>query len=41
MSLLEVRDLTVVFSGQGRREVRAVDGVSFDVEPGRDGRPGR
>ena len=36
---LEVRDLEVRFSsrrlfGSSRGEVRAVDGVSFDVEPG-------
>ncbi|WP_109472168.1 ABC transporter ATP-binding protein [Ornithinimicrobium cavernae] len=31
--LLAVRDLTVTF-GRGRREFRAVDGVSFDVAPG-------
>ncbi|KWX01310.1 ABC transporter ATP-binding protein [Carbonactinospora thermoautotrophica] len=34
MALLEVRDLEVVFTGRGRRDVRAVDGVSFSVEPG-------
>jgi len=34
MALLEVRDLHVTFRGRGRRSVRAVDGVSFDVRPG-------
>jgi peptide/nickel transport system ATP-binding protein len=34
MALLEVRDLHVTFRRRGRREVRAVDGVSFDVDPG-------
>ena len=34
MSLLEVKDLQVVFTRRGRREVRAVDGVSFDVGAG-------
>ena len=33
-SLLSVRDLEVVFSRRGRRPVRAVDGVSFDVRAG-------
>ena len=32
--LLEVRDLSVVFRSRGRREVRAVDGVSLDVAAG-------
>ena len=32
--LLEVRDLTVTFASRGRRPVRAVDGVSFDVAAG-------
>jgi peptide/nickel transport system ATP-binding protein len=35
LALLEVRDLTVVFQRRGRRPFTAVDGVSFDVEPGR------
>ncbi|WP_116113148.1 ABC transporter ATP-binding protein [Amycolatopsis ruanii] len=35
MSLLQVRDLSVVFSRKGTRPFTAVDGVSFDVEPGR------
>ncbi|WP_028927360.1 ABC transporter ATP-binding protein [Pseudonocardia acaciae] len=36
MALLEVRELGVAFSGhrRGARETVAVDGVSFDVEPG-------
>ncbi|HUQ60084.1 ATP-binding cassette domain-containing protein, partial [Lentzea sp.] len=34
MALLEVRDLTVVFHRKGEEPFRAVDGVSFDVEPG-------
>jgi len=34
MSLLEVQDLRVVFRRRGRRDVRAVDGVSFDVGAG-------
>ncbi|HVE63343.1 MAG TPA: ABC transporter ATP-binding protein [Mycobacteriales bacterium] len=34
MTLLSVRDLEVVFSRRGRRPVRAVDGVSFDVRAG-------
>ena len=32
--LLDVRDLEVVFTRKGRRDVRAVDGVSFTVERG-------
>ncbi len=32
--LLEVRDLRVTFKSRGRREVKAVDGVSFDVPAG-------
>ncbi len=32
--LLEVRDLTVTFTRRGRRDVRAVEGVSFDVGAG-------
>jgi peptide/nickel transport system ATP-binding protein len=32
--LLEVRDLSVRFTRRGRRDVRAVDGVSFSVSPG-------
>jgi peptide/nickel transport system ATP-binding protein len=35
MSLLDVQDLTVVFTGKGRPEVRAVDGVSFSVDAGK------
>ncbi|KAA2262211.1 ABC transporter ATP-binding protein [Solihabitans fulvus] len=34
MALLEVRDLTVVFQRRGEQPFTAVDGVSFDVEPG-------
>jgi len=34
MPLLSVSDLRVTFSRRGRRAVHAVDGVSFDVEPG-------
>jgi len=34
MALLDVQDLEVVFTRKGRRDVRAVDGVSFSVEPG-------
>ncbi|QWF81313.1 ABC transporter ATP-binding protein [Amycolatopsis sp. CA-230715] len=34
MALLEVRDLKVVFQRRGERPFTAVDGVSFDVEPG-------
>ncbi|HEY8371128.1 MAG TPA: ABC transporter ATP-binding protein [Pseudonocardiaceae bacterium] len=34
MALLEVRDLTVVFRRKGEPPFTAVDGVSFDVEPG-------
>ncbi|MDQ6648674.1 MAG: ABC transporter ATP-binding protein [Actinomycetota bacterium] len=32
--LLSVRDLSVTFTRRGRRDVHAVDGVSFDVEAG-------
>jgi peptide/nickel transport system ATP-binding protein len=32
--LLEVSDLSVVFRRRGQRDVRAVDGVSFTVDPG-------
>jgi peptide/nickel transport system ATP-binding protein len=34
VALLEVRDLTVNFVRRGERSFTAVDGVSFDVEPG-------
>ncbi|MFF0143665.1 peptide/nickel transport system ATP-binding protein [Amycolatopsis sulphurea] len=34
MALLEVRDLEVVFQRRGEQPFTAVDGVSFDVEPG-------
>jgi peptide/nickel transport system ATP-binding protein len=34
MPLLDVRDLSVVFQRKGTRPVKAVDGVSFTVEPG-------
>jgi peptide/nickel transport system ATP-binding protein len=34
MALLEVRDLKVVFGRKGARPFTAVDGVSFDVDPG-------
>ena len=34
MTLLEVKDLSVVFGRRGRRDVRAVDGVSFAVDAG-------
>src|SRR6184192_2813547 len=34
MALLEVRDLTVQFVRRGEQSFTAVDGVSFDVEPG-------
>ncbi|CAM4151038.1 ABC transporter ATP-binding protein [Kibdelosporangium persicum] len=34
MALLEVRDLKVEFRRRGEEPVRAVDGVSFDVQPG-------
>jgi peptide/nickel transport system ATP-binding protein len=34
MALLEVRDLSVVFHRKGEEPTTAVDGVSFDVEPG-------
>ena len=33
-TLLDVRDLEVVFTRKGRRDVRAVDGVSFAVDNG-------
>jgi peptide/nickel transport system ATP-binding protein len=32
--LLSVRDLEVTFRAKRRRDVRAVDGISFDIEPG-------
>jgi peptide/nickel transport system ATP-binding protein len=32
--LLKVRDLTVTFASRGRRDVRAVDGVSLDIAAG-------
>ncbi|MEV0698390.1 ABC transporter ATP-binding protein [Saccharopolyspora sp. NPDC050389] len=35
MALLEVRDLSVVFARKGEPPMTAVDGISFDVEPGR------
>ncbi|MEB3369575.1 ABC transporter ATP-binding protein [Saccharopolyspora mangrovi] len=35
MALLEVRDLSVVFARRGEPPVTAVDGISFDVEPGK------
>lgn len=34
MALLEVRDLSVAFASKGEPPVTAVDGISFDVEPG-------
>jgi len=34
VALLEVRDLKVVFQRRGEQPFTAVDGVSFDVEPG-------
>ncbi|MCZ7416398.1 ABC transporter ATP-binding protein [Streptomyces sp. WMMC897] len=34
MPLLSVDELTITFSGRGSRDVRAVDGVSFDVDQG-------
>ncbi|PXY31258.1 ABC transporter ATP-binding protein [Prauserella muralis] len=34
MALLEVRDLSVVFRRKGEEPTIAVDGISFDVEPG-------
>ncbi|MEU6523023.1 ABC transporter ATP-binding protein [Streptomyces sp. NPDC046924] len=34
MSLLTVDELTVTFSGRGRKESRVVDGVSFEVDQG-------
>jgi peptide/nickel transport system ATP-binding protein len=33
-ALLRVRDLTVTFRSRGRRDVRAVDGVSYDLAAG-------
>jgi peptide/nickel transport system ATP-binding protein len=35
VALLEIRDLSVTFKRKGVRPFTAVDGVSFDVEPGR------
>ncbi|WP_117213378.1 ABC transporter ATP-binding protein [Allorhizocola rhizosphaerae] len=34
MTLLDVQDLSVMFTQRGREDVRAVDGVSFDVSAG-------
>ncbi len=34
MALLEVRDLGVTFTRRGRRDVHAIDGVSFDIGAG-------
>lgn len=34
MPLLSVEDLSITFTGRGRRDIRAVDGVSFDVDQG-------
>src|SRR5918999_178763 len=34
MTLLDVQDLSVVFTRRGREDVRAVDGVSFNVSAG-------
>ncbi|WP_154814377.1 ABC transporter ATP-binding protein [Actinophytocola xinjiangensis] len=34
MTVLEIRDLRVTYTGRGRRSVRAVDDVSLDVLPG-------
>jgi peptide/nickel transport system ATP-binding protein len=34
MPLVEIRDLTKIFSGPGRSEVRAVDAVSLDIHAG-------
>jgi peptide/nickel transport system ATP-binding protein len=34
MALLEVRDLRVTFTRRGRRDVHAIDGVSFDIDAG-------
>jgi len=34
MPLVEIRDLTKIFPGHGRSEVRAVDGVSLDIRAG-------
>ena len=39
--LLAVQDLTVTFTRHGEEPFVAVDGVSFDVEPRPDRRPGR
>ena len=33
-ALLRVRDLTVTFRSRGRNDVRAVDGISYDLAPG-------
>ena len=33
-ALLRVRDLTVTFRSRGRKDVRAVDGISYDLAPG-------
>ncbi|MFP5220067.1 MAG: ABC transporter ATP-binding protein [Actinomycetes bacterium] len=33
-ALLRVRDLTVTFRSRDRRDVRAVDGISYDLAPG-------
>jgi len=35
MPLVEIRDLTKIFPGHGRSEVRAVDGVSLDIHAGK------
>lgn len=34
MPLLSVDELSITFTGRGKRDVRAVDGVSFDVDQG-------